>query len=414
MLGLEFHKSRREAFAATMEKFSMALIYSGDEKVQTGDQNYTFSCDRNFYYLTGYKKPASYYLIVKSDEACQDVLFIERISERMQMYNGKMQSTEEYKEEFGMTSVFYTDEMLGVIGRYFFHGNYNTLYTAFIPCSMKEATDKGTATVNQLRERYPFLQVQNRYHELAKIRTVKSQEEIAAHRKACDVTALGVDTMLKNMKSGITEGQIEAYFDFQLKTNACGHAFTTIAASGENACTLHYHANDCELKEGDMILFDLGAMSGYYCADVSRTYPINGKFTERQKMLYEVVLKGLEVGLSLSKPGMQKDLIQLESKKVMAEELVKLGVMENVEEISKYYMHGSGHFIGLDTHDVGPDDSILAKDMVFTLEPGLYFKEEGIGIRIEDTILVTEDGCDVLSGHIPKTVADIEAIMSEK
>jgi Xaa-Pro aminopeptidase len=247
------------------------------------------------------------------------------------------------------------------------------------------------------------------------MRTVKSKEEIEAHYKSAAITEEAVKNMLKNMKPGMTECQIEAYYDFVLKShNVKIPAFWTIAATGKNACIMHYVDNDTKTKDGDMILFDLGAQWDHYCTDVSRTYPVNGKFTERQKQLYNAVLKGLDAALAATKPGQLKGELQLISKRVMAEELVKIGKISTVEEIDKYYFHGSGHFIGLNTHDVGDHDGmILEEDMMFTLEPGLYFDDEEIGIRIEDTILVTKDGCEVLSAGIPKTVEEIEAFMKK-
>ena len=167
------------------------------------------------------------------------------------------------------------------------------------------------------------------------------------------------------------------------------------------------------MKDGDMVLYDLGAKWGGYDADVSRTYPINGHFTEEQKTLYNIVLKGLDAAIAATKPGQPKNELQELSKQVMAEELIRIGMIEKPEEIIRYYFHGSGHYIGLYTHDVGDDNALLEEDMVFTLEPGLYFDELGIGIRIEDTLVVTKDGCEVLSGGIPKTVEEIEAFMQK-
>ena len=209
------------------------------------------------------------------------------------------------------------------------------------------------------------------------------------------------------------EYEIEAYFDFSLKSHHADHAFPTIAASGINACCMHYDANDRQMEKGDLILFDLGARWGGYNADVSRTFPVSGRFTEQQKALYEVVLKGLEVAIAASKPGQPKNELQDLSKQAMAKELIRLGIIQEPEEINRYYFHGSGHYIGLYTHDVGDDNAPLEEDMVFTLEPGLYFDDLGIGIRIEDTLLVTKDGCEVLSGGIPKTVEEIETFMQE-
>ncbi len=170
--------------------------------------------------------------------------------------------------------------------------------------------------------------------------------------------------------------------------------------------------NDRQMQDGDMVLFDLGAEWGYYASDVSRTFPVNGKFTQQQKDLYNVVLKGLNAALDATKPGQKKSELQEISKNVMAEELIKLGMIEKPEEISKYYFHGSGHYIGLYTHDVGNDNELLEEDMVFTLEPGLYFDDLNLGIRIEDTLVVTKDGCEVMSDGIPKTVEEIEAFMA--
>ena len=172
------------------------------------------------------------------------------------------------------------------------------------------------------------------------MRTVKSKEEIEAHYKSAAITEEAVKNMLKNMKPGMTESQIEAYYDFVLKShNVKIPAFWTIAATGKNACIMHYVDNNTKTKDGDMILFDLGAQWDHYCTDVSRTYPVNGKFTERQKQLYNVVLKGLDAALAATKPGQLKGELQLISKRVMAEELVKIGKISTVEEIDKYYFH---------------------------------------------------------------------------
>lgn len=175
---------------------------------------------------------------------------------------------------------------------------------------------------------------------------------------------------------------------------------------------MHYVANDRKMLSGDMILFDLGAEWCYYASDVSRTFPVNGKFTEQQKALYNVVLKGLEAAIAATRPGQPKHELQEISKAVMAEELIKLGMIQKPEEIMKYYFHSSGHYIGLYTHDVGNDKALLEENMMFTLEPGLYFDELNLGIRIEDTILITKDGCEVLTGDIPKTVEEIETYMA--
>ncbi|MBQ7815971.1 MAG: M24 family metallopeptidase, partial [Oscillospiraceae bacterium] len=321
---------------------------------------------------------------------------------------------ESFIESSGVANLVPNENWDSFIARLLFRNDIQDLYIDLARFDMNYPANETQKRANRLKEIYPFLSIYNMYHTVCKMRSVKDAAEIALHRKAAAITEEAVKHMLVNIKPGMTESQMEAYYDFVLKSHGCKFpAFETIAATGKNACIMHYMNNDTVAQDGEMILFDLGAQWELYCTDVSRTYPVNGKFTERQKQLYNIVLKGLEVAESMSKPGQLKSELQHISKKVMAEELIKIGMIEKEEEISKYYMHGSGHFIGLNVHDVGDyEDTVLAEDMMFTLEPGLYFDEEKLGIRIEDTILITKDGCEVLSAGIPKTVEEIEEFMS--
>jgi Xaa-Pro aminopeptidase len=190
-------------------------------------------------------------------------------------------------------------------------------------------------------------------------------------------------------------------------------AFTTIAAAGKNAAVLHYSENSAKTADGDLILFDLGAQSSYYAADISRTFPVNGKFTDRQKQLYNIVLSGQKKVISAIKPGIPFASLNGILVDFYAKELKKIGLIEKKEDVARYYYHSVGHMLGLETHDIGRSrEGVLQKGMVFTVEPGLYIAEEGIGIRIEDDVVVTEKGCDVLSKNIVKTVEEIEALMA--
>lgn len=413
MLTKRFHQSRRDAYAALLPEGALGLLFSGDEVFKVADEFYPFEVNRDFYYLTGYDKPRAVYAAYKKNDKVRDLLFIEPIDAHAVLYNGPMATAESLSKTLGISDIRYTDTLEDFLSRLFFGQNITTLMVDELPYQLSLPETPARAMIQKLIRTYPFLQVQNSNFLLGELRSHKEPEEIDAHRKACQVTEQGVKAMLQHLRPGMTEGQIEAYFDFALKTEGAGHAFDTIAASGKNACTLHYSENNAMMQDGDLILYDLGASWNLYCADVSRTYPVNGKFTKRQRVLYEVVLKGLNAALDAAKPGQPKHLLQELSKQVMADELIKLGMIQKPEEISRYYKHGSGHFIGLFTHDVGDDQAILEKDMVFTLEPGLYFAEEGIGIRIEDTLLVTENGCEVLSAGIPKDPDEIEAYMAQ-
>jgi Xaa-Pro aminopeptidase len=190
------------------------------------------------------------------------------------------------------------------------------------------------------------------------------------------------------------------------------HAFTTIAAGGKNATTLHYVENCQKLNDGDMVLFDLGAQWNQYNADISRTFPVNGKFSKEQKDLYGLVLKANKEVIKSVRPGIPFSDLQKTAKKVLFEGLKELGIIETEEELFQYYFHGVSHYLGLDTHDVGLRNVNLEPGMVFTVEPGLYFPEKKIGIRIEDDVMVTKNGCEVLSKAIPKEINEIEELMN--
>ena len=415
MSNTEFYVNRRKRFAETMVDNSFYFVCSGNTIESTDDAEYTFQPYRNFVYLTGRQDVDATLVISKINGKVSETLFMHIPTEKELRWIGTRFDSDEIKASTGISALVPNETWDSFISRMLFYNDVQDVYIDLARYNMNYPANEAQKRANRLKEIYPYLNIHNAYQTICRMRTVKDAAEIADHRKAAAITEEAVKYMLSNMKVGMTESQIEAYYDFVVKSHGCKFpAFTTIAATGKNACIMHYVDNDTATKDGDMILFDLGAQWNLYCTDVSRTYPVNGKFTERQKMLYNVVLKGLEVAESLSKPGQLKSELQQISKKVMAEELVKLGVIEKEEEISKYYMHGSGHFIGLNVHDVGDtNDIVLAEDMMFTLEPGLYFDDEKLGIRIEDTILITKDGCEVLSGGIPKTVEEIEAFMAE-
>ena len=327
----------------------------------------------------------------------------------MERYEGPRIGKREASELFGIEEVCFLEEFPLKIEKIMSRNTVNCLLIDQERVGLAERDEPAAQFGNRMMHACSWLSIENMDAWFALQRKVKRPEEIDAHRMACETTVEAIWYMMGHTHPGMTEGQMEAYFDFIVKYRGCGHAFPTIAAAGKNACILHYSANKDVIQDGDLVLVDLGASYKNYCADVSCTFPVNGVFTPRQKLLYQVVLDGLLTAEKAAKPGCRKDELQLLSKEVMANELMKLGVIDKTEEIERYYYHGSGHFIGLYTHDVGEDpDNILQKDMVFTLEPGLYFPKEGIGIRIEDTLLVTEDGCEVLTAGIPRTIEEIE------
>lgn len=244
------------------------------------------------------------------------------------------------------------------------------------------------------------------------LRMFKNEEEIEEIKKSITITKLGLNRIMKELKNRKNEHQVEADFMHEITLNGSkGTAFDTILASGKNSCVLHYEDNNSDLQSGEMLLCDLGAIHNQHGADISRTYPIDGIYTERQKELYNIVLKCNKECIKYIKPGITLRELHKKSLDVLSDECMKIGLIKDKSELSKYYYHNVTHFLGLDTHDVGFSTAKLEPGMVVTVEPGLYISEESIGIRIEDDVLVTESGSLNLSQDIIKEVYEIEEFM---
>lgn len=396
-----------------LEKNSITLIFAGEPPYKSGDATYQFTPNKNFYYLTGIDREKMILMIVKRDGKVEEKLFIEKNDPVMARWVGEKMPEEEAKEISGIECVMFLEEFEDTFGSILNRTKINNLCLDLERQEFNMSTAKPQMFSKIVMERYPYLIIKNIYHEISSLRLIKSQKEIQLIREAIDITDMGIKELMKNAKSGMKEYELEAYFDFTLKINGVtDFAFKTIAASGANATILHYEKNNSELENDKLILFDLGAQYKYYNADISRTFPVNGKFTERQKQVYNVVLRAQEAVNQIARPGILFSVLNDTAKKVLAEGCIELGLIKEATELSKYYFHGVSHYLGLDTHDVGDRDIELKPGMVFTNEPGLYIEEEGMGIRIEDDLLITEDGCENLSKQIIKTVEEIEAFMA--
>ncbi|MBR3227048.1 MAG: M24 family metallopeptidase, partial [Erysipelotrichaceae bacterium] len=275
--------------------------------------------------------------------------------------------------------------------------------------SEEQALTPALKEVKKLKESHPAVPVKDIYPYLAKMRLIKSEYEVECIKKAIAITNKGVRKMMSSIRPNVNEMAMEGLFRFVLYSNLCNKtAFDTICAGGKRATVLHYHNNDQVIKDGEMLLVDLGASYRNYCADISRTFPASGTFSDRQKEIYELVLNAQKIVEKNAKPGVRiRDLNNMVID-YYREELPKHGLDKDVSE---YYFHGVSHHLGLDTHDTdGGLGAVLEAGNVITNEPGLYIEDEEIGIRIEDDLLITEDGCIDLANDIPKTVEDIEAL----
>ena len=410
------YKFNRDNLLDKIKDNSIVILFAGKAIQKTGDQTYPFTPNRNFYYLTGIKEEDHILVMTKINGVKSSKLYIKNIDLEMEKWVGKSIRKEEAEELAAVDEVKFKSQFDGDI-----HGmiTMKEEINLYLDLERMSANREGTIShrfANEITTKYPQVRINNVYSKIGELRLKKSQEEVDKIKKAIEITKSGIEKLMSEARVGMKEYELEAYFDFNCKVKgATGLAFTTIAAAGENATTLHYVDNNCELKENDLILFDLGAEYNCYNADISRTFPVNGKFTERQKEVYNAVLRVNEEIINLIKPGMKYKDVNEKATDLIAEECIKLGLIKDKSEVRKYYYHSIGHSLGMDTHDIETPhrDIVFEPGVVFTVEPGMYMAEEEIGIRIEDDILVTEDGVINLSSDIIKSVEEIENFMSK-
>lgn len=400
---------------AELPSHSIALFFSGQAPYKVGDEKYPFSVDRNFYYLTGLDKENMILALYKSTEVTLEMLFIEPYDEALAKWVGGRILPEEACEISGIEDIHWKEEIMEHLGKWIsrFEDACDKV-KIFADFNKQDPYQEGIASITFCREllhRFPSLELVNVYQKITKLRLIKDQEEIRQLKEAIQVTNEGILQMMRNAEPEMGEHQLEACFDFVLKSSLCPTSFPSIVASGANATILHYEQNNQYIEEDDLVLCDLGASYDYMCADITRTFPITGTFTKRQRQLYDIVLAANKHIMSLVKPGMTLSGLNNECIRFYEKELAAIGLLSDGATVEDYYWHGVSHMLGLETHDVTLSEYQLEPGNVLTIEPGLYLEEEGIGIRIEDDVLVTEQGCINLSEEIIKEADDIEHFM---
>lgn len=388
----------RQEVVREIKENSVIIIFSGNLIKSSADGEYPFVVNRNFYHLTQINQPNLILVLSKDSES----LFIEESDEMFEKWIGKKISKSEASRKSNIADILYLEEFDESV-----YSNFDHIY---LDLEKDQINDHLSPALKFQEENN--LQVLDAYPIIAKGRSTKSDKEVAKMSEAISITNNGLKAIMASLEPNKKESHFEAHFDFVLKSENVIHAFDTIAASGDNATTLHYVTNNDVANDGELIMFDLGATKDLYCGDISRTFPVNGKFSERQKELYEMVLEANEKIIKAIKPGITMQELNDMVIKYYQKQLLKLNVITDEDQVKDYYYHGVSHSLGLDTHDVGLNrEEPLVMGNVITVEPGIYIKEEGIGIRIEDNILVTEDGQINLSKEIIKNVADIEEFM---
>ena len=411
----ESYANNRERFGKLMENGSMLVLFAGTAPVFSGSQSYAFTPRRNFCYLTGIDRPKLIFTMTKNAKGeVNEKLYLERYDELYARWNDAMIQKEQAEEISGIGTYGFIDEFLPAAAASLNSGSINTIYLD-LECRSFDTVTPDLEFAQKVRNKFPHINISNGRNMIFDLRLIKADYELENLRKAGQVTKEAFYAMMRNVKPGLMEYELEAYIEYTYKRFGTQKAFNTILASGGNAAVLHYNHNNCEIKDGDLILTDFGAGWNHYSADLTRTFPANGKFTERQKQLYNIVLRGQELVISMVKPGIEFGKLNESLREYYAVELVKIGLIKDKDEISKYYFHQVSHMLGLDTHDLGraTADLVLKPGMVLTVEPGLYIPEENIGIRIEDDVVVTKDGNEVLTRDIIRTIEEIEAYMAE-
>lgn len=408
--------NNRYNLLSEIEDNSLVILFAGNAPRKNGDENYNFTPNRNFYYFTGIDEEDHILVMSKIKNEINQVLFIKDIDLEKERWVGKSIRKEEATDVSGIDDIKYISELKPYLNKVICDRSEINLYIDFEKNQYDELPTVQNQFVKELKNIYPFISIKNVFPKITPLRLVKDVEEVNEIRKAIDITIKGVEQLMKSSKPGMKEYELEAYFDFVCKSEGTkDFAFKTIAAGGKNATILHYVDNNCVLNDNDLVLFDLGAQVNYYNADITRTFPVNGKFTERQKDVYNAVLRVNKKVIDTIKPGVKYKELNEQSRKWIAEECIKLGLIKDEKEVTKYYWHSIGHSLGLATHDVDSKerDTVFKEGMVWTVEPGIYIEEEGIGIRIEDDILVTSEGVEVLTKDMIKEVSEIEEFMNK-
>lgn len=407
-------RTRRERFYRQLDHGEALILFAGSAPRKSADAKYPFFANRNFYYLTGILQTQSVFLAVNQGGEIQEFLFILKKDPMAERWNGYRISPEEAAGQSGIGNVSDLESFETVLNGFLNSGDVSVLWYDF------DKYDAGSADALQnkhsalIRSARPHVTFKNAYPPICAARTIKDATEVAHIREAMTITRDGIHAMMRAAKPGMHEYQLEAVFNKILADAGVREsAFDNIVSGGRNNFYLHYEEPMGTLMEGDMILTDVGARKNQYVADISRAFPVNGRFKSGQKEVYSIALKVNKELMAMLVPGKTSfEDIEAYSRRRVGEELVAAGYLGRDEDVAKYYWHKGTHHIGLDVHDVGLPGNPIQPGMVFTIDVGIYIEDRSIGFRIEDNVVITETGCEHLSAEIVREISDIEAMMA--
>lgn len=442
----DFHKERRELLRESMPENSVAVFFANPVRNRANDVDYIYHQDPNFYYLTGYREPNSVLLIFSEeqtdgDNTFDELIYVQKRDPRKEQWEGVRLGTEGVGSQLGFEDVFNGEEFknlpvdFSTFDKVMFDDFKNdvrdnkrddadlySLIEQFKTMASYQATPAIVPADEKIVEVETNIDVRGLRTLMAGLREIKTEEELVLLKKACEISAVGQMEVMKAMNPSLSEREIQGIHEFVFrKYNSEYQGYPSIVGAGHNGCVLHYIENTKMSAGKDMVLMDLGAEYHGYTADVTRTIPANGKFNKEQRAIYDLVYAAQEAGIASTVVGATTREIDAAGRKIINEGLVELGIIDSVAQGRKYFPHGTSHHIGLDVHDLsmyGP----LEENMIITVEPGIYIPEGsdcdskwwGIAVRIEDCILITEDGPVNFSGMAPRHADEIEELMKEE
>lgn len=409
----QFHVQNRQKLATHLEDGDLMLFFSGEGMRKTADENYPFFANRNFLYLTGVQQEQTVLLLQRRNGDLHESLYALKPDPEREVWTGRRFTANELAELSGIEQIEDIDRFEKALDGLLASRPAVRLWLCFDALLPERAFDLERQTAAQVRARHPHVEIRNSYPWVCALRKIKTPGEIDAIRRAMAITAAGIDRLMRRVRPGMKEYELEAEFIHELAARGQRRtAFPSIIASGERIFYLHYSSLLGQVSDGELVLADVGAAFDEYCTDISRVFPASGRFSRRQADIYKVAYEANRAVMAQVRPGVPFSMPNRVCREVSFAGLKALGILDDFADIGKYVWHGVTHHVGLDTHDVGGYEAPMAENMVFTVDAGIYVREWGIGLRIEDNVLVTADGCENLSAAIPGTIEAIEQIMA--
>ena len=414
--------NNRKLFSAKLEENSIAIFNANDIMPTNSDGTMPFKQNSDLFWLTSVDQEESVLAVVKNNNQVKEMLFLKETNEHIAIWEGAKLDKESAQKNSGVEKIYWLNQMDEILNVEIEKASKIYLNKNIHSRSTSEVQTRDDRFRKVLIKNHPNKEIAEVAPIMHELRFIKSEIEIELMRHACNITEKGLRRILPIIKPGIMEYQIEAELMHEFLSNrSAGFAYQPIIGSGIDSCVLHYIDNNKMCKDGDILLMDFGAEYANYASDLTRTVPVNGRFSERQKNVYNAVHRVMKEATNMLRPGTDHKKMQQEVIKIMEEELISLGLFdrEDVKKqdpskpmYKKYFMHGTSHSLGLDVHDVGDTSTPMQPGMVFTCEPGIYIREEGIGIRLENDVLVTSGNPDDLMKNIPIDYQEIESLMN--